>query len=236
MHLKTVQGQRLWLLTVTAPGVAPHKRWSPRQVYVRGARRPVCPCHEGVALADWNPSAGACWNRLLTALRERLPDLDFYRVSEVQDRGALHHHVILATPGSLDVLEVQALALAAGYGCQTDLVPVDVTADVRQLGSYVSKQLSGYVSKGSGAARQSVPWRRDVADRETGEIRRLHTTPTYKTHTQSRSWGCTQRQIMAERQRQARARAIALLSHAQSLTGPDEWPTSTLNVCQTRPE
>jgi hypothetical protein len=147
---------------------------------------------------------------LRTRLREIDPSLEFYRVSEVQDRGALHHHVILATRKSLDVLQIQAFALAAGYGCQTDLVDVDVTADVRQLGSYVSKQLAGYVSKGSGSGRDAVPWRADVADEETGEVRRMHTVPTYKTHTQSHRWGITQRVILQRRATEARARADKL--------------------------
>lgn len=219
MQAQAADGKRLWLLTVTAPGSRAHRRWVPSQLYVRGAPRPDCSCHEGVVLADWNPQASACWNRLNTSLSRSAARLEFYRAAEVQDgsrggsaRGALHHHVVIASAGSLEVLEVQALALAAGYGCVMDLQPVEVGADLSDLAAYVSKRLAGYVSKSSGEHRQEVPWRADVVDQETGEVRRLHTAPTYRTHSQSKGWGCTVKEVLAIYREQARRRAAALLA------------------------
>lgn len=217
MQAQLRDGRRLWLLTLTAPGSKAHGRWTPAQHYVRGAVRPSCSCHVGVDLADWNPSAGACWNRLRTSLA-RDDRAEFYRAAEVQDgtrsdgggRGALHHHVVLATRGALEVLEVQALALAAGYGCVIDLQPIEAGADLSDLATYVSKRVAGYVSKSSGENRQQVPWRADVVDQDSGEVLRLHTVPTYRTHSQSAGWGCTVRQVKDHARDQARRRAAKL--------------------------
>jgi hypothetical protein len=216
MHVQTSRGRRLWLLTVTAPGSRDHKRWTPAQRYVRGAVRPACDCHDGVELSDWNPAAAACWNRLRTSLSRLAGDIDYYRAAEVQDgsrggagRGALHHHVVLATASDLDVDQVQALVLAAGYGCVMDLQTVD-RSGMAEVAGYVSKTLAGYVSKSSGSHRLEVPWRADVVDQESGEVRRMHTVPTYRTHSQSGGWGCTVREVLAVQREQARRRAAAL--------------------------
>lgn len=241
MQVQAGQGRRLWLLTLTAPGERDHGRWTVRQQYVRGARRVACTCHQGVHLADWNPSASACWHRLATTLRDRGYTFDYYRATEVQDgkrstgtagRGALHHHVVIAAASLPPAAVLQELALAAGYGCVIDLRPVEDLADVDDVAGYVSKTLAGYVSKASGAGREGVPWRREfLEDPATGEVydtpRRLHTAPTYKTHSQSHGWGCTVRQVKAVAQAQARRRAYALALTAAggilpSLDGSDE--------------
>ncbi len=222
MHKQLLAGRRLWLLTLTAPSTREHKRWTPNQLYTRGAPRRDCSCHVGVVLALWNPSASACWNRLRTAITRDGADAAYYRATEVQDgkrggpgRGALHHHVVFATDAHLNVARVQQMALDAGYGCVMDLRPIEEVADVDDIAGYVSKTLAGYVAKSSGAARQEVPWRVPVhLDTDSGEIldppALLHTTPTYRTHTQSRNWGCTVRQIRDHNQAQARKRAASL--------------------------
>jgi hypothetical protein len=249
MAHQVAAGRRLWLLTLTAPSTRAHRRWTVRQSYVRGARRPECDCHDGVNLADWNPSASACWNRLATAIRDRDIWLQYYRATEVQDgkrredgvgRGALHHHVVIAAATLPPAEVLQELALAAGYGCVIDLRPVEDLADVDDVAGYVSKTLAGYVSKSSGDGRLEVPWRREVTeDPTTGEAfdppRRLHSLPTYKTHTQSRLWGCTVREVKAHAQRQARRRALALAYLAgdgllPTLDGSDEPPSAGMRA------
>ena len=47
-----------------------------------------------------------------------------------------------------------------------------------------------YVTKSSGE-RKNVPWRADVVDQETGEVRRMDTIPTFRTWSASQSWGYT---------------------------------------------
>ena len=224
MQVQAAAGKRVWLLTLTAPGEREHQRWTVRQEYIRGARRAACGCHVGVEMADWNPAASACWNRLSTALRDRGLEFQYYRATEVQDgkrredgegRGALHHHVVIAAATIPPARVLQELALSAGYGCVIDLRPVEDLDHVDDVAGYVSKTLAGYVSKSSGAGRDGVPWRREFTeDPVTGEVfdapRRLHTVPTYKTHTQSRGWGCTVREVKAVARAQARRRALAL--------------------------
>jgi hypothetical protein len=251
MQAQSSKGKWLWLLTVTAPGSRSHNRWAPPQTYVRGAKRPECGCHDGIDLADWNPGASGCWNRLRTALGRVDDGCEFYRAAEVQDgsrsadghgRGALHHHIVIATTVRLDVLEVQALALAAGYGCVMDLQPVELGADLSDLAAYVSKRLAGYVSKAS-TDRQEVPWRADVAVCALGihetptqrpgepkpepcechEIRRMRTAPTYRTHSQSAGWGCTVKEVKLHAQQEARRRAAHLREMLEGrLSSPGE--------------
>jgi hypothetical protein len=218
MHVQDRDGRWLWLLTLTAPGERAHDRWTPAQLYRRGQLRDACDCHDGFDLAVWNPSAGACWNRLRTALSREVV-ADFYRATEVQEghrggrgRGALHHHVVIATTTrSLDVRAVQQLALAAGYGCVMDLRPVTREEDMGDVARYLAKTLAGYVTKGAGETRSEVPWKRPVADPETGEIRLMHTVATYRLSSQSKGWGCTERQVREVAREQARRRAAHLV-------------------------
>jgi uncharacterized membrane protein len=118
--------------------------------------------------------------------------------------------VVIGTRGGLDVRAVQLLALAAGYGCVIDLQAVELGANLADLAAYVSKRVAGYVTKASGAGRQGVPWRADVVDQVSGEVRRMQTLPTYRTHSQSAGWGITVGQVRAHMQAQARRRAAAL--------------------------
>jgi len=182
----------LYLLTTTAPSTRAHRRWVVPGLYRVGMHRPECGC-ETPSVAGWNPTAGECWNRLRTAIRRLDPQLEFERVAEVQERGAIHHHTILASTVELDEYELQHLALAAGYGCQTSLDRITVN---RGIEHYLSKTLGGYLTKASDA-RKDVPWFADVADQETGEVRKMHTDATYRTHSESREWGLTVKAIKA---------------------------------------
>jgi hypothetical protein len=188
-------GARQYLLTLTAPGEGPHGQWDPG--FVRGSRDP-CDCWRSGELSDWNPRASKCWNRLRGELVRAYGPVEFMRAVEVQQRGALHFHVLLRSSVPLDVLAVQSLALAAGFGCNTDLRELDRT---RHAG-YVSK----YVTK-AGDSRQSVPWRADVVDLQTGEVRLMHTGPTFRAWSASRGWGLTMRAIRDELREFMAARA-----------------------------
>ena len=124
-----------------------------------------CPCTPpgGVDLAVWNAACGKAWNRLRTALRRCYPGLEFFRAVEVQDgkrlevgtgRGALHLHVIVYAPHGLgSVVELRALAMAAGFGHSVDLV--EIQPGSRKAAYYVSK----YVGKACDE-REAVPWHR----------------------------------------------------------------------------
>jgi hypothetical protein len=208
----------MYLLTLTAPGVGEHDQWDPG--HVRGSR-PRCGCHEGLNLGRWNAGASKSWNRLRTALR-RTHDLEYLRAVEVQKRGALHLHVIVWSPDPLDVLAVQALAMAAGFGCVLDLAPI--VPGSKRHAYYVAK----YVTKACDS-RDDVPWTVDTVDEDTGEARQLHTVATYRAWSSSQEWGLTMKAIKAVCSAAARRAAEArraLENPANSVATAADGPSS----------
>lgn len=184
-----------YFLTLTAPGTSDHLRWYQGK---RPSRRVACECHDhGHSDGLWNRRESSCWNRLRTSLtRDR--DVIFAGAVETQHRGMLHRHVLLFTDRELLHEEVQALALAAGYGCVLDLEPVK---SVEKAARYIAK----YVTKSSGE-RAAVPW--EDLDPETGEL--VGKRATYRLWSSSRRWGITMREIRSVQAAQARARAMYL--------------------------
>jgi hypothetical protein len=198
-----------YFLTLTAAGTNDHRRWRQGK---GGAGRPECDCHDnGMTLGQWNAQESKCWNRLRTAL-SRLVDgsLTYIGSVEVQERGALHRHVVLNVDRVLLPEEVQAYALAAGYGCVFDL---QVINSGQKAAWYISK----YVTKSAGA-RSEVPWVAEVLDQHTGELRTMKTTPTFRTWSAAQSWGFTLKGLreIARVQAQARARYLEELSQLLS--------------------
>jgi hypothetical protein len=181
-----------YFVTLTAPGTSDHLRWYQGK---RPRHRVACTCHDhGGSKGTWNAGESKCWNRLRTALtRDR--QVIFAGAVETQARGMLHRHVLLFTDRELVHEEVQALALAAGYGCVLDVEPVK---SVQKAARYIAK----YVTKSSGE-RAAVPWER--LDEETGEL--VGKRATYRLWSSSRRWGITMREIRATASAQARARA-----------------------------
>lgn len=181
-RVESVAAEGLWkregfyyLLTLTAPGAREHRMPSGK----------VCPCTPagGVDLARWNAGAGRLWNRMLTAIeRQYLVRPTYFRAAEVQDRGAIHHHVLLWSPRKLAERTLRKLAMLAGYGHEVDLQRL--TPGSRKAAFYVSK----YVAK-SADSRDEVPWWGSWADQETGELLEGHTVATFRTWSQSRKWG-----------------------------------------------
>lgn len=190
MHLG--KGMVGYFLTLTGPGQAEHRRWYQGK---RPRRRLSCECHlTGMTLGQWNRQESACWNRLRTGLaRDR--QVIFCGAVEPQKRDVLHRHVLVFVEGVLEHSEVQALAIAAGYGCVLDLEPVRSAAKAAR---YISK----YVTKGANG-RAVVPW--EILNPETGEL--LGRRPTYRLWSSSRTWGVTMRGMKAAQAAQARARA-----------------------------
>jgi hypothetical protein len=126
----------------------------------------------------------------------------------------LHRHVVMHVDEPLTAREVGDLALAAGYGCVHD---VQVIKSAQKAAWYIAK----YVTKSSGD-RGNVPWRAEVLDEETGELRVMETTPTFRTWSSAQSWGFTLKGLreIARVQAQARARYLRELVDAlESDTG-----------------
>lgn len=199
-----------YFLTLTAPGTREHTKWVQGR---QGGAREACGCHrilDHMSLGEWNRQESACWNRLRLAI-SRLTggSLAYIGSVEVQQRGALHRHVVLHSESPLLPSEVGDLALAAGYGCVHDLQPI-VSAE--KAAWYISK----YVTKSSGD-RDNVPWVAEVLDVDTGEVRPMRSTPTFRTWSQSRSWGYTLKGLREIARVQARARAHYLRELADAL-------------------
>ena len=197
-----------YFLTLTAPSAEPHRQWVQGKV----RHRPECGCWQhGLTMGQWNRQESACWNRLRLALVRLVGDLAYAGAVEAQERGALHRHVVIRTATPVTAGEVQAAALAAGYGCVLDLQPIGSAAG---MGRYLSK----YVTKGGD--RDRVPWEAVRVNRVTGELA-VSTSPTYRLRSQSRSWGVTMAGLRAVAGQQARARAQALRQLAAQIGTSD---------------
>jgi hypothetical protein len=176
-----------YLLTLTAPGSAEH--------FMPSGKRCPCTAVGGVDLPRWNASAGKLWNRLLTGIERRYSVRPaYFRSAEVQDRGAIHHHVLIHSPRKLHVRSLRPLAIAAGYGHEVDLKALEPGS--RQAAIYVTKRVAGYVSK-SADQRDRVPWWGVIVDQDSGEVYEGHTDATFRTWSQSRSWGTSMAAIRA---------------------------------------
>lgn len=194
------RGGFYYLLTLTAPGSAAHS--------LPSGRRCRCTPAGGVDLARWNADAGRSWNRLLLAVeRQYLVRPRYFRAAEVQERGAIHHHVLVHSPRKLSVRTLRPLAIAAGYGHEIDLQPL--TPGSRKAAFYVSK----YVTK-SADLRAEVPWWGQYVEQGTGEVLYGHTAATFRTWSQSRSWGSS----MASIREVERVRFLEKSSSAPSST------------------
>jgi hypothetical protein len=196
----------LYMLTLTAPGQDEH--------FMPSGDACKCTPAGGVDLSEWNPSASARWNRMRTELRRKHPALQYLRAVEVQKRGALHLHILVWAPALLDVAALRRDAIRYGFGHSVDLAPI--VAGSRRHAYYVSK----YVTKACDS-RDDVPWRADVVDHETGEIRRMRSGATYRTWSASQDWGLTMKEVRAI----ARAAVTASLAHKAAFAVLDD-PTA----------
>jgi hypothetical protein len=93
-----------------------------------------------------------------------------------------------------------------------------------------SKRHAYYVSKyatKSTDQRGDVPWKTDVLNDRTGEVRRLRTSARYRNWSSSHGWECRMVDIrraaavVGDRRRRA---ALLMLSESTSATGPAALP------------
>ena len=200
------------MLTVTAPSEGEHLGWVID--WDHKEPRPVCSCDQKMAggLGTWNASAGRRWNRLRGDLARLYPGLVYLRVVEIQERGAIHLHVLVWTPKPLVLNEVQTLAMLAGFGCVIDYEASIGTGHA----TYVSK----YATKATDQ-RAEVPW--DVLDLETGEVLAVKEAK-YRNWSCSRDWGLTMKALEAGIREAAQKRASLMAESptlATELAGTD---------------
>jgi len=105
------------------------------------------------AMAEWNGSASRRWHRFMTILSRELRQgriagarqrgrLEFWRVSELQRRGAIHLHVVLRGVNFLPVEAVRRIAVAVGFGPFVGVKSPDASkGGTKGLRSYFSKYL-----------------------------------------------------------------------------------------------
>lgn len=168
-----------YLLTLTAPGDHEH--------FLPSGKRCSCTPSGGVDLARWNAGAGRLWNRMLLSIERRYGVRpSYFRAAETQDRGALHHHILLWSPRKFALRTLRQMAIAAGYGHEVDLQVL--TPGSKAAADYVTKRVSGYVTK-SCDGRDDVPWWASFVDEETGEVCEGQCRATFRTWSQSKSWG-----------------------------------------------
>jgi hypothetical protein len=175
---KRFPGDSLVMITLTAPGEREHR--------LPGGR--PCPCTPagGVDLARWNGLAASRFNRFVTTVRRRwgIP-VQYFKGAELQDRGAVHFHVLVRLPKSCGVNvskpQLRKWAVDNGFGHEIDIAHVhnEIAAN------YVAK----YVSKTAGE-RASMPF----VNPRTGEVN-VGRFGGYRTWTSSRQWGATMRQV-----------------------------------------
>lgn len=69
-----------------------------------------------VNVDDWNADASGRWHRFMTILRRDYPGLQFWRVAELQARGAIHFHVLFRGRRFMAHGKIRRAALAVGFG------------------------------------------------------------------------------------------------------------------------
>ncbi len=110
------------------------------------------------------PDLYMAWNRLRLILKRGGYLSEYAAALEVQERGALHLHV-LATGSYVPVRKLSELSSRAGFGPVVDVRAVkgDGEEDAKNSAAYVAKELAGYVMKdGQGLAEKTAVRRRPV--------------------------------------------------------------------------
>lgn len=108
---KNIEGHAAFL-TVTAPG---EDAGLPRYI-------PGLPVDE--AIEAWNEGAADRWNHLRTRLRQHWPRMEFFRVGELQKRGAIHYHILARNVAGLTREKLSAIAVECGFGPVADVRPL----------------------------------------------------------------------------------------------------------------
>jgi hypothetical protein len=194
------------LLTLTPPSHLGQHCLRPGCSAVDGCAHEKCPCSPvgGVDLAEWNASAGKRWAHFLRLFERRFGHRPaYFRAVESQDgkrrqdgtsgRGGLHLHVPIRFDCVVSVKTLRVLAIQAGFGHEVDLQAVAPgSAHAVKVAAYVSK----YVTK-STSARPDVPWCAPLTDPRTGEVRLVDAPATFRTWSQSQTWGKSMAELRA---------------------------------------
>jgi len=95
------------------------------------------------------------WNRLLTALKRKYPDLCGLRAFELHEEHGLHVHMV--TTSRINVVEVRLLAERAGWGrIHVKIIPAEGAS---YLGKYLTKEGRAPCFKGWRLWAAFGPWK-----------------------------------------------------------------------------
>ena len=69
-----------------------------------------------VNVRDWNAGASKRWHNFMTILRRTYGDIQFFRVAELQKRGAIHFHVLFRGVKFIPARRLRQIAVSVGFG------------------------------------------------------------------------------------------------------------------------
>jgi hypothetical protein len=99
------------------------------------------------SIQAWNAGAAKCWNRLRLMFCRTFPGarVEYFRMGELQRRGAIHYHVLIRGIPYLPQSLLSTLAARAGFGpvCDVRLVH-DPGYAVGYVGKYVLKDVDAW--------------------------------------------------------------------------------------------
>jgi len=70
----------------------------------------------GTDIVAWNATSQARWHNFMTILRRSYPAVEFWKVAELQQRGAVHFHVLFRGVRFMPHGKVRGIAKAVGFG------------------------------------------------------------------------------------------------------------------------
>lgn len=108
----------------------------------------------------WNRTAQERLRLVLAAIRHRYPGVAYFKVSEYQERGALHFHVALRRIRFIPHAWLSAVSEAHGFGfCWLSAQPTERRGGVvRYLVKYLTKQAIGMSPKGARVFSMTRDW------------------------------------------------------------------------------
>lgn len=98
-------------------------------------------------IGAWNLGGPKRWNHFITILRRAFPAarIEFYRVAELQGRGAIHYHNIIVGVNFIPHDLLRDLAVRAGFGPVCDVRPVHNSAGgVAYVSKYLLKDVDSW--------------------------------------------------------------------------------------------
>jgi hypothetical protein len=102
---------------------------------------------DAASIEAWNDIGSKCWNHFFTILRRAFPaaTIEYFRVGELQKRGAIHYHVLATGAGFIPHDVLQRLAVRAGFGPVCDVGRLRSAAGgVSYASKYVLKDVEGW--------------------------------------------------------------------------------------------